>query len=189
MAKLADALDLGSSAARRGGSSPLFRTIFLMKFVGTSFFISFYLDKSDYINVFNGVVLCSRIIANMMLNYIISYKYRYAYDTRWSSKCTISVLKIYPECSVFMFLFIKKRTILSRARELQRNKNEPPRLALPLEKNTSTSIRAKHFNREIYFYIYHSMINLIFYIFLFTFLQLKCTICLRRFVWLLKLEI
>ena len=92
MAKLADALDLGSSAARRGGSSPLFRTKFLMKFVGTSFFISFYLDKRDYINVFNDVVLCSRIIANMMLNYIISYKYRYAYETRWSSNCTVTVL-------------------------------------------------------------------------------------------------
>ena len=78
---------------------------------------------------------------------------------------------------------------MSSPRELHQNKNEPPRLALPLEKITSTSIRAKHFNREIYFYIYYSMINLIFYIFLFTFLQLKCTICLRRFVWLLKLEI
>ena len=92
MAKLADALDLGSSAARRGGSSPLFRTKFLMKFVGTSFFISFYLDKRDYTNTFNGIVLHSRIIVNMMLNYIISYKYRYAYETRWSSNCTVTVL-------------------------------------------------------------------------------------------------
>ncbi len=96
-----------------GGSNPFVRTNFFMKFVGTSFFISFYLVKCDYINVINVVVLFSRIIANMMLNYIISYKYRYAYETRWSSNCTVTVLKIYFVCTVFVFLFVKKRTILS----------------------------------------------------------------------------
>ena len=39
MAKLADALDLGSSAARRGGSSPLSRTIVKSSFKTVIFFM------------------------------------------------------------------------------------------------------------------------------------------------------
>ena len=44
MAKLADALDLGSSAARHGGSSPLFRT--------THFYQSIFKNTSLYTAVF-----------------------------------------------------------------------------------------------------------------------------------------
>ena len=45
MAELADALDLGSSAARRGGSTPFTRTIFSFHTSGSSSVVEHHLAK------------------------------------------------------------------------------------------------------------------------------------------------
>ena len=45
MAELADALDLGSSAARRGGSTPFTRTIINFIFCGSSSVVEYHLAK------------------------------------------------------------------------------------------------------------------------------------------------
>ena len=53
MAKLADAPDLGSGAARRGGSSPLFRTNSkLHKSLGNIILLYFYDSKLNFLSLF-----------------------------------------------------------------------------------------------------------------------------------------